>query len=338
MAPDLIPERLKAVAARSPERQTTAASTTAAVRRYTLSARARLAVQSLLDAYLAAIGTDALLKAGPPADLEDLDPALREAFALAFPSKDITQLAYESPEQWQGEVSAWQGKYFEVLARDRLNAGEQFGPYILEPGQTASLAESLSQPEWDLRIEDADGGTVDTVQLKATESIAYVRGALERYPDVHVVTTADLAEWAYVMPQLDVVDTSVEEMIEPMVELGEALSSTFLDEILKGLLISAAPLLIVGTEVWSVKSGHATVRQAGERTAARFGKLGIAHGVGWGVNTVLPGFGSLASLVARIGIDADQFRRRRLKNIRQRIAESERVIERCAHNRQPSSA
>ena len=92
----------------------------------------------------------------------------------------------------KGFLSAWKGKYFEVLVRDELNAGEWVGDIHLEPGQTALLAESAIQPGWDLQIINSDGSVAQELQLKATESLSYVKEALERYPDIGVLTTDEV--------------------------------------------------------------------------------------------------------------------------------------------------
>ncbi len=117
------------------------------------------------------------------------DQQLLEAIQLSGVS--IETLA-GSPAQQSGTLSTIKGKYFEVLVRDRLNAGERLGELQLEPGQVASLAESSSQPGWDLRIENADGSVAEEIQLKATESMSYVKEALERYPDIRVAAPSEI--------------------------------------------------------------------------------------------------------------------------------------------------
>ena len=103
-------------------------------------------------------------------------------------------MAGRSPEELAGFVNGWKGKLFEVDVRDRLNAGEWVGDLHLEPSQTAQLAASATQPGWDLAIYDSHGAVVDQLQLKATDSLAYVKHALEQYPGIHVLTTAEVAQ------------------------------------------------------------------------------------------------------------------------------------------------
>ena len=53
-----------------------------------------------------------------------------------------------------------------------------------------------TSPGWDLQIVDRFGERVDVLQLKATESMSYVKEHLERYPDIRVVVPEDLAQSA----------------------------------------------------------------------------------------------------------------------------------------------
>ncbi len=323
-------ERLERLAARRPELHVSAMEATEAVKRYTALTRARAAGRSVIDASLAAISTDALLSSTASFDIDDLDPHLLEAFETAFPSKDIAELSYESPEQWRGLVSAWQGKYFEVLARERLNAGEHFGHLRLAPGQEAGLAEDISQTGWDLWIADESGEIVKTVQLKATQCIDYVREALERYPDEHIVATADLAHHAPAMPLFDVDQIYVDELTESLDVLAGELSVTYFDELAKGLLVIAAPVVIFGSEALRYRRGQSTPRQAGRRIVGRLSKLGVASGVGWGVNSLISGAGLPAVFTTRVGMDIVRSDALRRKLIERRMAEAEQVVAACS--------
>ena len=54
-----------------------------------------------------------------------------------------------------------------------------------------------SQPGWDIQILNADGTVDQVLQAKATESVSYVKEALEKYPDIEIVTTEEVAtRWA----------------------------------------------------------------------------------------------------------------------------------------------
>ena len=120
---------------------------------------ARQREQTVLDAVAATAGLGGILHQLSHAPTE-LDPQLEEAFSLAFPDRTTEVLHGASTEELQGYASAWKGKYFEVVVRDRLQAGEAVGDLQLRTGQEAMLADSPSQPGWDLQIVDEHGESV----------------------------------------------------------------------------------------------------------------------------------------------------------------------------------
>jgi len=146
--------------------------------------------QHLIDAAAAAAAVSvSSLISDNTVDMSKVTPQMEEAFNLAFPNVELSSLTERTPAEIEGFVNAWKGKYFEVLVRDKLNAGEWVGDISLVPGQTATLAESAAQPGWDLQILDADGVVVEELQLKATKSLAYVKEALDNYPSIDVLVT-----------------------------------------------------------------------------------------------------------------------------------------------------
>jgi hypothetical protein len=115
-----------------------------------------------------------------------------EAFELAYPrhaaemSFSEAVAAQDTDQALLGLISGIKGKLFEMKYVDDLNAG------LLPDGYTAALAESATQPGWDIAIAGPEGEVVEVLQLKATESLSYVQEAFDRYPDVDVVTTSEL--------------------------------------------------------------------------------------------------------------------------------------------------
>jgi len=148
-------------------------------------------IDSIAVGYALEIITD-----GDEVDIDGMPDNVRQAFEQAFPNVPIETLNERSPEELGHLVNAWKGKLFEVEVQDQLNAGLQVGDWQLENGQRAELAESATQPGWDLKIVDEDGQVVDTFQLKSTDSDSYINYALERYPDVPIVATSDIANHA----------------------------------------------------------------------------------------------------------------------------------------------
>ena len=85
-----------------------------------------------------------------------------------------------------GFVSGVKGKLFELQYVDYLNQG------ALPDGYQAFISDNPINPGWDIGILGPDGELKDLIQLKATESVGYVRQALERYPHIDVVTTSEV--------------------------------------------------------------------------------------------------------------------------------------------------
>lgn len=106
------------------------------------------------------------------------DLASAQSFAEAVLSKD--------DEALHGFVSGIKGKLFEMEYVDFLNSGE------LPEGYAAKLADSATQPGWDIEVAGPDDEIAQLIQAKATDSVEYVRDALENYPDIDVVTTDEV--------------------------------------------------------------------------------------------------------------------------------------------------
>jgi len=201
--------------------------------------------ESLLDITIAAASTQISLADGP----EDVDPLLLRAIADTNPSLGDDRLFSLDGEALQGAVNTAKGKYFEYLVVDKLNRGEQVGPLLLEPGQQAVLAESMTQPGWDLRIVDAHGAVVEYLQLKATDSVGYIHSALERYPDIQILATSDVASSGLAFDS-GISDQDLRAHVGSGVDaLDTSLSESFLDHF-HPLLPLAAMALYEGHRLW----------------------------------------------------------------------------------------
>jgi hypothetical protein len=126
-----------------------------------------------------------------------LDPSetpanVERAFALAYPvlaasGETFSDAVQRIPaEDLIGLVSGVKGKLFEIELVDDLNSGR------LPESFHAELAGSPIQAGYDVKIIDGDGHAVELLQAKATESVYYVKEALERYPDIDIVTTTEV--------------------------------------------------------------------------------------------------------------------------------------------------
>ncbi|GAM73625.1 hypothetical protein JCM19241_3080 [Vibrio ishigakensis] len=121
------------------------------------------------------------------------DPQIIQAYELAYPNLaaevSLEQRVSElSEEQLVGLVSGIKGKLFEIQYVDLLNSS------LLPEGATASLAENANQSGWDIQIHDANGVQLELLQAKATSSVGYVQQALDKYPNIDVVTTEETFE------------------------------------------------------------------------------------------------------------------------------------------------
>ena len=237
---------------------------------------------------VAAIAADVSLDDVQNLELEpEADPQFLEAFRLQYPnvvSAGLDSLRGAPDERLDGLANGVKGKYFEVLVRDRLKAGERLGELQLEPGQTAQLAESSTQPGWDLRIVNADGSIDERLQLKATDSMSYVKKALDDYPNIRVVVPSEINDASD-----EVIGTGISnEQLELTtdVQIGE-MSEGAVDDLLdKGAeaAFDSIPLVSMATtgviEGRNVLTGRSTLRESSRRGARRTGRAAAYDAIG----------------------------------------------------------
>lgn len=144
------------------------------------------------DAYLDTLAVGGETLAAYAAFAVAVPENVERAYQLAYPglaaNADFSETVrrMSSPDELQGLASGVKGKLFEIEYADYLNAGN------LPAGYQAELATSATQPGWDIQILGPDGHMKDLIQLKATDSVDYVREALERYPHIDVVSTSEV--------------------------------------------------------------------------------------------------------------------------------------------------
>lgn len=254
-------------------------------------------------------------------DPDAVTSQMKDAFARAYPGQDLMErlealrgLEPDSP-QVQGFVSNWKGVYHEFLVQHRLNDGYQVGSVVLGEGQTAVLAEKLNEPGVDLRILNADGTEDVALQVKATNEIGYIRDALERYPDIQIATTDEVAQ--------QIADERVfssgfsdedlkRQIAAPMEEVWDGPVEEFIEDVLPFL-----PFVIIGaTEVTKVLMRRQSFQRAMYRAVQRGVKTGAAMGVGAvTVFAGVPMFSLPATVLTRLGIDRYQVSTRLGKKI-----------------------
>ena len=248
-----------------------------------------------IAASAADIGLDDLVNLG----LEPgANPQLVEALNTYPPIKEDL---LATGELSQGQINNIKGKYFEALVRDRLNDGEALGELQLEPGQTARLATSASQKGWDLKIVDGNGDTAELLQLKATESMSYVKGALENHPDFRIVVPGEMDSASHEIIGTDIshadlkagaaadnVLEQVEEQTEGVLENVADLSTEFaLDVVPIGTL---GILVTIGG--YRFLTGRATLREATSGAAKSLRRATIWSSIGYGLAATGLGMGA----------------------------------------------
>lgn len=169
----------------------------------------------------------------------------------------------------------------------------------------AVLAESPTQPGWDLRILNADGTVAEELQLKATESLGYVQQALERYPDIEVLTTEEAAGRADELTgrvlSSGITDQELEKTVSGPLE---ALQDSPLEDVLENVA-PVMPFLVIGlSEGGSALVGRKSLEQALASGIERGAKTALAGGAG--ALVYLAGLGWLSipvSFLTRLGCD-----------------------------------
>jgi hypothetical protein len=157
-------------------------------------------------------------------DETKLPAELVEAFRMQYPNVyESGGLGTLTPESASGYLNGWSGKYTEILVRDRLNSGGSVGGLSLAPGETAVLAEDPTQAVWDMSIEPSGR----LIQIKATDSVAYVRETMEDLdgtgidviatdlPSFDVDSSAQLMELDQSKDEIDsFLDAAIEDSID----------------------------------------------------------------------------------------------------------------------------
>lgn len=225
--------------------------------------------QSLLDITMETCA--AHLQIDQPFD--ELDPMLQKAINDTNPGITEHRWFELGDEERMGAINAAKGKYFEYLVTDRLNDGQQVGDIVLAHGQHAVLAESMTQPGWDMQILDSHGDVVSYLQLKATESSGYVQHALERYPDIQILATSEAASHAYsghVVLDSGMSDAALQDQLSHAVDIA----NTSVTERFADYVSPLMPLIAIASmEGYKVALGQSSMEEFTEALAHRGKRL-----------------------------------------------------------------
>lgn len=225
--------------------------------------------QSLLDITMEACA--AQLQLDQPFD--ELDPLLQRAISDTNPTITEHHWFELGTEERMGAINAAKGKYFEYMVADKLNDGQQVGDVVLGQGQQAVLAESMTQPGWDMQIVDSNGDVVSYLQLKATESSGYIQHALERYPDIQILATTEVADHAYaghVVLDSGMSDVALQDQLSHAVDSADtSVTERFADYVSPLLPLMA----ITAMEGYKVALGQSSLEHFTEALAHRGKRL-----------------------------------------------------------------
>lgn len=201
-----------------------------------------------------------------------VSPEVEEAFARAYPGLAGTGEGFAeavqrmSAEGLQGLVNGVKGKLFEMQLVDHLNDGN------LPDGLRAQLAGSATQAGHDIEIVDEQGHIAELLQAKATESAAYVREALARYPDVDVTTTTEVHARLVALGGTDRVadsgisEAALQQKVEAAVQAGQPGDAM-------DLMPSSVGLAVIALSSFMDES--LTPEQRGAEFGGRAAKLGV---------------------------------------------------------------
>jgi hypothetical protein len=253
------------------------------------------------------------------------------AFTAAYPNLASSQSFSEAVssldvDSLPGLLAGVKGKLFEYEYVELLNSE------LLPDGYEASLAVDPTQAGWDISIIGPDSSVARVLQAKATDSTSYVREALERYPEIDVVTTDE------VYSQL-ILSGSVEDLI-PSGITNAALEEAVLAATDSTVELDFTPpllgLAIVGFSTLAFETGGP--EHKAKILGTRCGRLYPAWMVGKAVAAVSGPLWWL-SIPAGMGVryiaDEGRARRARWSDLRRRVKSYHKVLERFRPNESP---
>ncbi len=253
-----------------------------------------------------------------------IPPDINEAFQLAYPDLSENYTLTEiintsSPEELSGYANAIKGKLFEMRYVDYLNNG------VLPDGYTASVADSATNPGWDIQITDTFGNISEQLQLKATDSISYVHQALLTYPNIDIVTTEEVYNQLALSGISDNVINSGISNDELTSVIMESLDNA---DFQMDWVPSIIPFLIIGYSV--SKKDYLNSYQKGKEFGSRSFSSWIAYIAG-GAVTGLTGFwlsGLGTVILSNYGLETGRRKLQRYLELKKTVDSNEQILNR----------
>ena len=177
---------------------------------------------------------------------EEVEEAYKAAYPIKSQTDNLRDIIEDADDtELAGLISGIKGKLFEMRYVDFLNDGH------LPDGYEAVLAESATNPGWDIAILDNNGIAVNELQMKATDSVDYIKTALERYPDIDIVTTEEVYNSVVMHEFADQVINSGISNEELTSVVTETLESDSVD---MDWGLPVIPMLLIGYSVYKKES------------------------------------------------------------------------------------
>jgi menaquinone-dependent protoporphyrinogen IX oxidase len=247
---------------------------------------------------------------------------IQRAYELAYPNTAAVQSLSEridelGVDQLTGFMSGVKGKLFEIKYVDYLNDGH------LPSGYFAKIAESPTNPGWDIAVYGSDGATAEVIQAKATDSVSYVAQALKENPHIDVVTTSEV--YSNLVLQgfgEDVINSSISEQA-----LDSMLTSTVSDSSLTmDWMPSSLAIAMIAFSSYSAEglSNYKKSRNFGDRSVRAY--LCYLAGGAAAVATQTWWIGALAGIGSRVWLGSGRKRIDKLSQLRKVRKENEVLL------------
>lgn len=247
---------------------------------------------------------------------------MQRAYELAYPNVSAMRSFSEQingldAQELEGFVAGLKGKLFELQYVRYLNDGH------LPDGFVAVIAPSANNPGWDIAVLGPDGSIKDTIQAKATESLSYVKEALDKHPQIDVVTTSEV--YSHLLLQGfadDVIDSGIRESTLDFLVQDEVDTVT---QTIDWVPSSVALALIAFS---SYSEEELTAYDKNRRFAERASKSYLAYLVGGSLILVTQTWwiGVLGSMGSRFLFGAGRRKRDRLLHLEQLVKSNEQVL------------
>jgi hypothetical protein len=198
----------------------------------------------------------------------EIPPVVLKAFHLQYPHVggfvDFVR-DHKDDAALLGIINGIKGKAFELEYLDYLNHGH------LPASVHAELAHLPTQEGWDIAIRDAHGHVIDKLQLKATNSLPYIRDAIAHHPEFDVVATHEVFQHLHdpeILSRLS--DSGISNA-----HLTDAACDAIHDVVPGFQLIPWVAFAIIGYQSWRRYRAGAPLREV-TRTAFRRGTRSTA--------------------------------------------------------------